>query len=307
MSQCSYFPVSGKRFIVLSRRLAMDFIRYTGVIGAVLAALLTLTACGRQGQDDMSWARTALERNNQIEIVAADPQSHTFTVRLKDSGELRMVRADQLIAGPAGATPETPKSAAQSMSGASAPAPAAAEANAPARAGEPAVPDGSAETAQPSSISPQQGAPDSAGGRVLEQGPGYTIKAAAPAVPAARTRTREAGFTSSAVERRHEPIVCQGSRLLHIDNRNLEFDGDAVSAQDGCEIHITNSHISATGIGVSARAANVHIDNSLIEGDTASIDASDGAQIYAASSRFRGLSRRLDTASFHDLGGNIWN
>jgi hypothetical protein len=109
------------------------------------------------------------------------------------------------------------------------------------------------------------------------------------------------------VERRHEPIVCQGARLLHIDNRNLEFDGDAVSAQDGCEIHITNSHISATGVGVTARAANVHIDNSLIEGDTASIDASDGAQVYAASSRFRGLSRRLDTAAFHDLGGNIWN
>src|SRR5205814_5531025 len=85
---------------------------------------------------------------------------------------------------------------------------------------------------------------------------------------------------------------------LHIDNRNLEFDGDAVSAQDGCEIHITNSHISATGVGVTARHANVHIDNSLIEGDAASIDASDGAQVYAASSRFRGLSRRADTAAF---------
>jgi hypothetical protein len=80
-----------------------------------------------------------------------------------------------------------------------------------------------------------------------------------------------------------------------------------VTAEDGCEIHITNSHISATGIGVSARAANVHIDNSLIEGETASIDASNGAQVYASSSRFRGLSRHLDTAAFHDLGGNIWN
>ncbi len=142
---------------------------------------------------------------------------------------------------------------------------------------------------------------------MLEQGPGYSIRAAAaPAAPSVG-RVRDSGVTSAAVERRHEPIVCQGERLLHIDNRNLEFDGDAVSAEDGCEIHITNSHISATGVGITARAANVHIDNSLIEGDAASIDASDGAQVYAASSRFKGLSRRLDTASVHDLGGNIWN
>jgi hypothetical protein len=113
--------------------------------------------------------------------------------------------------------------------------------------------------------------------------------------------------SSAPLERRHEPIVCQGPRLLHIDNRNLVFDGDAVSALDGCEIHITNSHISARGVGVVARAADVHIDNSQIEGEQASIDASDGAQVYAASSRFKGLSRRLDTAVVHDLGGNNWN
>src|SRR5262249_49950731 len=143
------------------------------------------------------------------------------------------------------------------------------------------------------------------GGRVLESGPGYSITAAqAPGPVAARGRESTA---STPLERRHEPIVCQGSRMLHIDNRNLVFDGDAVSALDGCEIHITNTHISAIGVGVAARAANVHIDNSQIEGDQASIDASGGAQIYAASSRFKGLSRRLDTAKVHDLGGNIWN
>ena len=80
-----------------------------------------------------------------------------------------------------------------------------------------------------------------------------------------------------------------------------------MTAEDGCEIHITNSHIIAKGVGVSARSANVHIDNSQIEGDSASIDASDGAQVYASSSRFKGLSRRLDDSSFHDLGGNVWN
>jgi hypothetical protein len=155
-----------------------------------------------------------------------------------------------------------------------------------------------------------EAASETQGTHLQSSGPGYSIKPAAATAAASVSggaRLRDAGVTSAAVEKRREPIICQGSRLLHIDNRNLEFDGDAVSAQDGCEIHITNSHISATGVGVQARHANVHIDNSLIEGDAGSIDASEGAQVYAEDSHFVGLSRRVDSSSFHDLGGNIWN
>jgi hypothetical protein len=146
------------------------------------------------------------------------------------------------------------------------------------------------------------------GGKVLESGPGYAIKmASARSTPPGTART-ERSPTTSAVERRHDPIICQGQRLLHIDNRNLEFDGDAVTAEDGCEIYITNSHLIArNGVGVSARHANVHIDNSQIEGEAASIDASEGAQVYLEASSFKGVSRRLDNSSFHDLGGNVWN
>jgi hypothetical protein len=265
-----------------------------------------LAACAQEGQDEMSWARAALARNDRIEVVGADQQSRTFTVRVKGTGELRILRADQLIAGPALAANAPPAAAPAAGAGAPAAAPGSADNGPVASAGEAAVPQ---DASAPSAARAPAGAPaDTAGGRVLEAGPGYSIKAASPAAPAAKGgRVRDSAVTSAAVERRHEPIVCQGSRLLHIDNRNLEFEGDAVSAQDGCEIHITNSHISATGVGVTARHANVHIDNSLIEGDTASIDASEGAQVYAASSRFRGLSRRLDSAAFHDLGGNVWN
>ena len=283
----------------------MATVRYRALRGAACLALLSIAACAREGQDEMGWARAALERNDRIEVVSADPQSRTFTVRVKDTGELRMVRADQVIAGPTlpATAPAAPTTAATAAPAAS--APVTAESGPLASPGEAALPaDSNAQSAPPAA--PAQ-AETPGGGRVLKEGPGYTIKAASTAAPAAGGRVRDSVVTSAAVERRHEPIVCQGSRLLHIDNRNLEFDGDAVSAQDGCEIHITNSHISATGVGVTARAANVHIDNSLIEGDTASIDASDGAQVYAASSRFRGLSRRLDSAAFHDLGGNVWN
>ena len=266
---------------------------------------LAVAACSKQGQDEMSWARSALERNQRVEVVASDPQSRTFTVRNKDTGELSVVRADQLTAAPAVASVpavSAPAAAAAEEKSARESAAAAAEEAAPRTAPAPAPPPEpkvfASRALQPGS--PARPVP----GQILEAGPGYTIEAGAG--PAPGPAVREPG-TTAAVELRHEPIVCQGARLLHIDNLNLQFEGDAVSAEDGCEIHITNSRIRATGVGVSARAANVHIDNSLIEGDAASIDASNGAQIYTASSRFRGLSRHLDTAAVHDLGGNVWN
>jgi hypothetical protein len=282
----------------------MDKLRF-GCIAC--AGLLVLAACGREGQDEMSWARAALERNKALEIVAADQQSHTFTVRLKDSGELRTVRAEEVIASPA-APPPTAAAHALPASKPAAEAAAAEQAVAQTDTAKDAGPAAPAET-QPAHPEPVLTSENSSGleavapGRVLESGPGYSITSAR-AGPAA---ARHDSASSAPLERRHEPIVCQGSRLLHIDNRNLSFDGDAVSAVDGCEIHITNSHISASGVGVAVRAASVHIDNSQIEGEQASIDASQGAQVYAASSRFKGLSRRLDTAAVHDLGGNIWN
>jgi hypothetical protein len=297
---------------------------------ALLAALtltgLALAACSRQNQDEMSWARAALERNERLEIVAADPKLRTFTVRNKDTGELSMVRADQLIAGavspasprasPNGTTAATAPSAAPAAVPAGAEAAAAAASAAPGaaawrgEASEPEVPPPpSAPKVFASRASQPGGQARPVPGQVLEAGPGYSIEAGSgpAAAPPAAPVLRAPGSGSAGVEVRREPIVCQGARLLHIDNLNLQFEGDGVSAEDGCEIHITNSRIRATGVGVSARAANVHIDNSLIEGDTGSIDASDGAQIYTASSRFKGLSRRLDTAAVHDLGGNVWN
>ena len=286
--------------------------RYRALAGFACVGLLLLAACGHEGQDEMSWARAALERNRALEVVAADQQTHTFTVRLKESGELRTVRADEIVATPVAAAadatrplPATKPSAAPEAGSAEK---ALAQADTTATPREAAAPPaGEVVRSEPLSLTPQTAAAtdSTTGGRVLSSGPGYSITAARAPGPAA-ARGRESA-SSAPLEHRHEPIVCQGSRMLHIDNRNLVFDGDAVSAMDGCEIHITNSHISATGVGVAARAADVHIDNSQIEGEQASIDASEGAQIYAVSSRFRGLSRRLDTAKVHDLGGNLWN
>lgn len=158
---------------------------------------------------------------------------------------------------------------------------------------------------------PQAKTSSASAGHVLLSGPGYRISATGSSSakgPVEVASTRSTGgatlLQGVPVERRAHPIVCQGPRLLHIDSENLVFAGDAVRAEDGCEVHITNSRIVAKGFGVTARGASVHIDNSAISGDKGAISASDGAQVYARSSTFKGSIRRSGTAAFHNLGGN---
>jgi hypothetical protein len=296
------------------------------------------------GPDEMAWARAALDRNDRLQVVAADGASKTFTVRMKDSGQLVVIPIDQIVAGPSGGAEVPTKQAAAAPPPPEAPAEAPAPPQAPESGPPPAgtaaparsqAAGGStvASTGEPARGAGRQAAPEESygqsvsadeatppadvkgphaesaanarAGSVLASGPGYSIKAsgskAGPARPSPATAAQ------GKPERLHDPIICQGARLLHIDNRNLEFDGDAITAEDGCEIHITNTHISAKGIGVLARAANVHIKNSEIDGASGAVDATDGAQVYAESSRFKGLTRRLESSAFHDLGGNVWN
>jgi len=237
-------------------------------------------AGGASRADELAWARNALARNGALEVVSTDPATGIITVRVRSTGELRRVRADDVIAA---LPPELGSKRSDRV---------------------PAAP---------------------AGERVIASGPGYTIAAVGPAAGAAATGAMATGAAGSGaaasgaasepadtgparnlpVEHRHEPLICQGARLLHIDSRNLVFDGDAVSAEQGCELHITNSSITAKGVGIAARSASVHIDNSIIAGGNGAIDASDGAQVYARSSTFKGLIRRADAAAFHDLGGNV--
>jgi hypothetical protein len=146
--------------------------------------------------------------------------------------------------------------------------------------------------------------------KVLASGPGYTVTAGEghgnrPIRLAEATELKSP--TNVVMERRYDPMICQGNRLIQINGRNIEFEGDGVSALDGCELHITNSHIIAHGLGLSVRAANVHIQNSVIEGDGGSVSASQGAKVFTQQSTFKGLSRRLDTATFEDLGDTNWD
>src|ERR1700733_3001546 len=274
----------------------------TPAVWICAGALAMLAGCEQSKHNDLGWAQASLERNGNLQVLSVDPKARAFTVRVKGSGELRIVRADEIVGSLPSIEPvskETPQ----------APEPA------PVRAANPPPPP---EPAEHPPVSEAQIAPAPApthtlaqmseGPGVLKAGPGYVIK---------RTLTKDnarPGFAPAdlvtrgiAVERRDDPIICQGARFLRIDSRNLEFEGDAISAENGCEIHITNSRIAARGVGVSAHAANVYIENSSIEGQTGAIAASDGAQVYAEASNIRGVNRGLTTESLHDLGGNVWN
>src|SRR5882724_2855153 len=94
----------------------------------IAALVLALGACSKlgMGQDQMAWAREALDRNDRLQVVASDSQAKTFTVRMKDSGQLVVIPIDQIVAGPAGVAEAPAKQAATSPpteSPAEAPAP----------------------------------------------------------------------------------------------------------------------------------------------------------------------------------------
>ncbi len=62
------------------------------------SALLILSGCDRiASQGDSDFARAALERNPDLTIVASDKDANTFTVQVKGSSELRVIRADEVI------------------------------------------------------------------------------------------------------------------------------------------------------------------------------------------------------------------
>jgi hypothetical protein len=93
--------------------------------------LLGLASCSKFGQGEMNWARAAIERNGQLEVVALDAANKVFTVRVKETGELKTVRVDEVIGALPGS--DVPSTAAQATPA----APAATPATAPAPAATP--------------------------------------------------------------------------------------------------------------------------------------------------------------------------
>ena len=286
--------------------------RLYGLLAA--CGLVLVGACTRQeSAREIDCANAALARNPAYEIVATDESSGIFTVRSTTSGRFETLKLQDLIAAPLPPRTTPP------------PAPAATSAATAEPVESPDVTDDSADAPVSQTTEPvEPGSAPAAG--ALAHGPGYSIQrgdaASAPVAsnlegpgysitrqePAPRdpARAETSETTASNVERRTDPIVCQGDRLMRIDGETMEFSGDAVIAEKGCDLYISNARIRAGGVGIIARQARVHIVNSTIGGTRGSYEASEGAEIYVARSTFTGIGRRFDSATMNDLGGNAY-
>jgi hypothetical protein len=265
-------------------------------------AVLALAACerapeGNSATEELNWARAALARNPQIEVVASDSETGVFTIRDKQSGEVQVVSLNDIAAGPVAhfkartpPAPPAPPAIPESATALQPPEPSAATA----RAGAPETP---APAAAPSASGPGNYTIERTGGQLRVTGPGVSIVSTGQAAE---------GAGGESAQRTASPIICEGRRMLHFDNRNVYVEGDAITVRDGCEIFITNSRIVASGTGVTVRNAVVHVSNSHIEGAGGSFDIDADSKMYVRSSTFQGLSRRADLAMVQDQGGNRW-
>ena len=272
--------------------------RFPRPLPLACTAMLALGACGQDhdppaptastappassattASSEMAWARAALDRNPALEVLAADTAAGVFTVRDRASGEIQTVRAEDLAAMPVA----LPSAAAAVVE----PAPAAGESAA-------TVADEAA--GEPGEAPSLDYTVERSGGQVRVSGPGLSIVSAG----AAATATGKADAGAKTVD----PIICEGPRMMQLNDRQISVVGDAITARGGCELHITNSRIVATGVVV--RDATVHITNSVIEGARASFDAGAGAKVFLQGATLKGTTRRDERAEVQEQGDNRW-
>lgn len=264
----------------------------TKICSLALAVGLALSGCGGREptvattaaapagspSPEMGWARAALDRNPGLEVLATDTAAGVFTVRDRASGEVRTVKVAELAAVPV------------SMLVSPAPEPAAVA--------DDAVP--AEEPATATGVEPELAYKvDRSGGQVRVEGPGVSIVSATG--PAATSAVADTG------PRTVDPIICEGDRVMQLNDRRVVVTGDAITARGGCQLHITNSRITATGTGVVIRDATVHITNSTVEGGTSSFDAGPGARVFLQGATMKGATRRDEGAEIHEQGNNQWH
>jgi len=276
-------------------------------VGLAIAAGLALAGCNRgetqqspvaatNASAQMAWARAALERNPDLEVIATDPQSGVVTVKHRSTGAVEAINANELAA----ATPSQLKPMQMQAAPPPEPDPAPSlqeSAQAPTQTAQATAPDtGSAQSGTITSNSAYT--VDRSGGKLRISGPGVSIESSGTSASA----SNQLGAGRRAVD----PFICEGRRQLQLDNRDIFVDGDAITVRGGCEVFITNSHIVATGTGIVVQDAIVHVSNSHIEGGNASFQADDRAKMYVRGSTFQGISRRAELAMVQDQGGNRW-
>ena len=272
--------------------------------GFALAAALTLAACNRgdapkqeaaaanaaTANAEISWARAALERNPELEVVASDPHSGVVTVKHKGTGEIETVKAGEIAA--------VSPSQLKAMSAAPPQLAPTQQATNPQQTAQTTAPDRGEGSAPVPGATPSGYTVERANGQIRVSGPGVSIVSSGS--------NAAADNQASGARRTVDPFICEGRRTLQLDNRDIYVDGDAITVRGGCELFLTNSHIVASGTGIVVQDAVVHISNSHVEGTSASFQADDRAKMYVRGSTFSGVPRRAELAMVQDQGGNKW-
>jgi hypothetical protein len=234
-------------------------------------------AAGQQ----LAWAKQALNRNPQLELLATDEQKQLFTVREKATGEVFVVALNQLAAIPISRLASVTEEQSPST-------------DATAKSDDRST---AAATNTDSGSNGKNYTIDRSGGQLKVTGPGISVVSSGPG-PTSEDQT--------ARSRASDPIICEGPRMMQFDSRDIYVEGDAITVRGGCELFITNSHIVASGTGVVVKDGIVHISNSYVEGAQGSFDAGDRAKVIVRGSTFQGLSKRDELAMIQDQGGNRW-
>jgi hypothetical protein len=273
---------------------------------ATVVAVLAASGCARQENSELQSIRAALDRNPTIEILAADEQTGVFTVRDKETGAVSAVSLQEIAAAPLSQIVKPRELPAVATPPAVASAPPAPAEVAPAASSQMAqAASASSEAAEPPPPQPVASASPEAKSYTIERTDGQ-LKISGPGISVVSAGTAAAPENSRQGPRAVDPIICEGRRMLHFDNRNIYVEGDAITVRGGCELYITNSNIVASGTGVIVHDGTVHIANSYIEGAASSFEADSRARVFVRGSTFQGLSRRDQLATVQDQGGNQW-
>jgi hypothetical protein len=163
-----------------------------------------------------------------------------------------------------------------------------------------------ARTSQPDTANLTANTPtDAEGGYTIERSEGQ-VRVTGPGVSIVSTGSEGNAGANASTQASSDPIICEGQRMLHFDNREFIVEGDAITVRGGCELYLTNSRVIATGTGIVVQDGIVHVSNSHVEGQEGSFDADNRAKVFVRGSTFRGLPRRSELAQVQDQGGNRW-
>lgn len=277
-------------------------------VGFAIAAALALAACNRgaapqpetsdaaasaaaKDNSEIQWARAALQRNPDLEVVATDQQTGVVTIKHRSTGEVETVKANELAA--------VSPSQLQALNSVPAPEPAPEEAATTAEQTAQNTATNRGESSAPvPGATPSGYTVERANGQLRVSGPGVSIVSSGA--------NAAADNQASSTRRTVDPFICEGRRQLQLDNRDIYVDGDAITVRGGCELFLTNSNVVASGTGIVVQDAIVHISNSHVQGGNASFEADDRAKMYVRGSTFQGVPRRAELAQVQDQGGNKW-